>query len=150
MHGTMRYDIVPPPPTRRRTTTHRKHQPRTSDHDLRGHWIGIAIFGLLWVAIGCVVGHMQRVGDGTRTIGPHWDPASNIPFREFVREVRDWINVATGTTTPSQQAAALQRGLGRPARTMAVRVSSGIINFGVNIGGRHTDGVIYIMLRLST
>eukprot|EP00959_Pyramimonas_sp_CCMP1952_P134333 2810256-Pyramimonas_sp.AAC.1 len=39
MHGNMRYDTAPPPPPRRLTTTHRKPQPTTSDHDLRGHWI---------------------------------------------------------------------------------------------------------------
>eukprot|EP00959_Pyramimonas_sp_CCMP1952_P051402 1074004-Pyramimonas_sp.AAC.1 len=53
MHGNMRCDIVPPPPPRRLTTTYRKPQPTTSDRDLRGHWIGIGIFGLTWVAVGC-------------------------------------------------------------------------------------------------
>eukprot|EP00959_Pyramimonas_sp_CCMP1952_P455921 9472344-Pyramimonas_sp.AAC.1 len=31
-----------------------------------------------------------------------------------------------------------------------MRVPSGIINFGENVGGRHTDGVTYIMFLLST
>eukprot|EP00959_Pyramimonas_sp_CCMP1952_P199124 4165103-Pyramimonas_sp.AAC.1 len=53
MHGSMRYEALPPPPLRRLTTTHRRPQPITSDHHLRGHWIGILIFGLTWVAIGC-------------------------------------------------------------------------------------------------
>eukprot|EP00959_Pyramimonas_sp_CCMP1952_P368234 7713628-Pyramimonas_sp.AAC.1 len=53
MHGNMRYDTVPPPFPRRLTTTYRKPQPTTSDDDLRGYWIGVAIFGLTWVAIGC-------------------------------------------------------------------------------------------------
>eukprot|EP00959_Pyramimonas_sp_CCMP1952_P189180 3957155-Pyramimonas_sp.AAC.1 len=121
MRGNMRYDIVPPPPPRRLTTTHHKPQPTTFDYDLRGHWI---------------VGHM-RGGDDTRTASPHWDPAGQVPFREFVREVHAWINVATGTMMPSQQAAALQRGLGGLARTIAMRVPSAVIIFGVNIGGRH-------------
>eukprot|EP00959_Pyramimonas_sp_CCMP1952_P029375 616508-Pyramimonas_sp.AAC.1 len=53
MRGNMRYDTVPPPPPRRLTTAHRKPQPTTSDYDLRGHWIGVGIFGITCVAIGC-------------------------------------------------------------------------------------------------
>eukprot|EP00959_Pyramimonas_sp_CCMP1952_P466805 9490566-Pyramimonas_sp.AAC.1 len=86
----------------------------------------------------------MRGGDDTRTTGPHWDPAGQVPFREFVREVHAWINVTTGNVAPSQQAAALQRGLGGLARTIAMRVPPAVINFGVNIGCRHTDGVTYI------
>eukprot|EP00959_Pyramimonas_sp_CCMP1952_P121677 2544195-Pyramimonas_sp.AAC.1 len=51
MQGNMRCDIAPPPPSRRLTTKHHKAQPPTSDHDLLGHWMGSAIFGLTWVAI---------------------------------------------------------------------------------------------------
>eukprot|EP00959_Pyramimonas_sp_CCMP1952_P099413 2078370-Pyramimonas_sp.AAC.1 len=79
MHGSMRYDIVPLPPPRRLTTKHHTPQPTTSDHDLRGQWIGVIIFGLIWVAIGCAVEHM-RGGDDTRTTSPHWDPAGQVPF----------------------------------------------------------------------
>eukprot|EP00959_Pyramimonas_sp_CCMP1952_P105062 2196168-Pyramimonas_sp.AAC.1 len=53
MHGNMRYEMLPPPTPRRLTTTQRNSQPTTSDSDLRGHWIGVTIFGLEWVAIGC-------------------------------------------------------------------------------------------------
>eukprot|EP00959_Pyramimonas_sp_CCMP1952_P178592 3732867-Pyramimonas_sp.AAC.1 len=81
----MRYDILPPPAPRRLRTTQRKSQPTTSDYDLRGHWIGAIIFGLAWVAIGRAVGHM-RGGNDARTTGPHWGPAVQVPFREFVRE----------------------------------------------------------------
>eukprot|EP00959_Pyramimonas_sp_CCMP1952_P188989 3952741-Pyramimonas_sp.AAC.1 len=52
--------------------------------------------------------------------------------------------------TPSQQAATLQRGLGGFARTIAMRVPPAVINFSVNIGGRHTDGATYTMFLLST
>eukprot|EP00959_Pyramimonas_sp_CCMP1952_P117797 2462715-Pyramimonas_sp.AAC.1 len=81
----MSYDILPPPTPRRLTTKQHKSRSTTSDYDLRGHWIGAIIFGLIWVAIGCAVGHM-RGGDDARTTGPHWDPAGQVPFREFVRE----------------------------------------------------------------
>eukprot|EP00959_Pyramimonas_sp_CCMP1952_P013431 283196-Pyramimonas_sp.AAC.1 len=108
MHGNMRYDVLPSPTPRRLTTTQWKSQPITSDYDLRGHWTGVTIFGPTWVAIGFAVGHM-RGGDDTRTTGPHWDPAGQVPCREFVIEVHAWINVTTGNMTPSQQAAALQR-----------------------------------------
>eukprot|EP00959_Pyramimonas_sp_CCMP1952_P303210 6344629-Pyramimonas_sp.AAC.1 len=91
----------------------------------------------------------MRGGDDTRTTGPHWDPAGQVPFREVVREVHAWTNVTTGNMTPSQQAAA-QRGLGGLARTIAMRVPPVVINFGVNIGGRHTDGATYIAFLLNT
>eukprot|EP00959_Pyramimonas_sp_CCMP1952_P293555 6139492-Pyramimonas_sp.AAC.1 len=51
--------------------------------------------------------------------------------------------------TPSQQAAALQRGLGGLARTIAMRAPPTVINLGVNLGGRHTHGVTYTMFLLS-
>eukprot|EP00959_Pyramimonas_sp_CCMP1952_P323881 6778291-Pyramimonas_sp.AAC.1 len=51
--------------------------------------------------------------------------------------------------TPSQQAAALQRGLGGLARTIAMIIPPAVINFGVNIGGRRAIGVTYIMFLLS-
>eukprot|EP00959_Pyramimonas_sp_CCMP1952_P387803 8127268-Pyramimonas_sp.AAC.1 len=37
------------------------------------HWIGIATFGLIWVAIGCALGH-RRGGNDTKTTGPHLGP----------------------------------------------------------------------------
>ena len=52
--------------------------------------------------------------------------------------------------TPSQQAAALQRGLSGLARTLAMRIPSHVINFGVDTQGVHTDPVTYIMFMLST
>eukprot|EP00959_Pyramimonas_sp_CCMP1952_P268256 5609089-Pyramimonas_sp.AAC.1 len=82
----------------------------------------------------------MRGGGDARTTGPHWGPAGQVQFREFVREVHAWINATTGNMTPSQQAAVLQRGLGGLARTIAMRAPPAVINFGVNIGGRHTDG----------
>eukprot|EP00959_Pyramimonas_sp_CCMP1952_P093564 1958022-Pyramimonas_sp.AAC.1 len=64
-------------------------------------------------------------------------------FRDFAREVHAWINVTAGTTTPSQQAAALHHGLGGLAWTIAMRDPSARINFGVVICGRHADGATY-------
>eukprot|EP00959_Pyramimonas_sp_CCMP1952_P057509 1200650-Pyramimonas_sp.AAC.1 len=64
----------------------------------------------------------MRDGDDTRITGPHWDPSGQVLSREFVPEAHAWINVTTGNMTPSQQAAALQRGLGGLARIIAVRV----------------------------
>eukprot|EP00959_Pyramimonas_sp_CCMP1952_P248573 5195886-Pyramimonas_sp.AAC.1 len=51
--------------------------------------------------------------------------------------------------TPSQQAAALQRGLGGLARTIALRLPPALITFGVHISGRHTDGATCVMFFLS-
>eukprot|EP00959_Pyramimonas_sp_CCMP1952_P235802 4927676-Pyramimonas_sp.AAC.1 len=84
MHGSARYDAAPPPPPRRLTTAHRKPQPTTSDYDLRGHWIGVTTFGLTWLAIGRVVGHV-RGGNESSTTGPHWNPAGQVAFRECPR-----------------------------------------------------------------
>eukprot|EP00959_Pyramimonas_sp_CCMP1952_P071873 1501249-Pyramimonas_sp.AAC.1 len=50
--GNVRCDIAPPPPPRRLTARHRASQPPTPHRDLRGHWIGITMFGLMRVAIG--------------------------------------------------------------------------------------------------
>ena len=86
---------------------------------------------------------MRRGMGDTRTTGPYCDPAGNVSFREFVREVHAWINVISGTMTPPQQAAALQRGLGGLARTIAMVVPSAIINLGVNMQGQRTDAVTY-------
>jgi len=93
---------------------------------------------------------MQRGMDDNRTRGSHWDPAGQVPFREFVREVHSWLNVTSGTMTPPQQGAALQRGLGGLARILAMRVPSQIINYGVMLHGQRTDAVTYIMFLLST
>ena len=71
--------------------------------------------------------------DGT-TRGPYWDPADNVTFRDYVREVRSWLNVTGRRVTPSQQAAAMQRGLGVFARTIAMRMPSHVVNF----WGRYT------------
>eukprot|EP00959_Pyramimonas_sp_CCMP1952_P444018 9296023-Pyramimonas_sp.AAC.1 len=76
--------------------------------------------------------------------GAVWDPAGNAPFRDFVREVHAWLNVASGSMTTPQQAAALQRGRGGMVRTRAMRVPPTIINYGVTVLGRHTDGITYI------
>ena len=152
-HGTMLNARNRAAPPRRMTATsptasNDATTTASNDATLRNHWIKITIFGILWTALGCLVGHM-RGADDTRTTGPFWDPNGTVPFRDYVREVHAWVNVTTGTMTPSQQAACLQRGLGGLARTIAMRVPSVVINFGVNIGGRHTDAVTYIMFLLS-
>eukprot|EP00959_Pyramimonas_sp_CCMP1952_P355721 7450450-Pyramimonas_sp.AAC.1 len=42
----------------------------------------------------------MRGGDDPRTTGLHWDPAGQVPLREFAREVHAWINVTSGNMTP--------------------------------------------------
>eukprot|EP00959_Pyramimonas_sp_CCMP1952_P049799 1040723-Pyramimonas_sp.AAC.1 len=81
----------------------------------------------------------MRGGDDARTTGLHWGPAGQVLFREFVRDVHAWINLA-----PSQQTAALQRGLGGLARTIAMGPPPAVINFGVHVGGRRANGSTYI------
>eukprot|EP00959_Pyramimonas_sp_CCMP1952_P216063 4519274-Pyramimonas_sp.AAC.1 len=60
MHGNIGYDILPPPTPCRLTTTKHKSPPTTPDYDLRGRWIGVIIFGLIWVAFGRAAGHAGR------------------------------------------------------------------------------------------
>ena len=100
-HGNMHNARTRAAPPRKLTATPAKapHQ-KITEADLRGHWINVTIFGILWVSLGCLIGHMQRGADDTRTTGPHWDPAGNTPFREYVREVHAWDNVTTGAMTP--------------------------------------------------
>ena len=97
------------------------------------------------MVLGFAIGYMQRTHGDTRTQGPHWDPAGNVPFRSLVREVHAWINVTSGNITPPQQAAALQRGLGGLAREIAMRVPATVTAYGVDVNGQHTDAVTYIM-----
>ena len=85
--------------------------------------IGSLVFAILCGATGMIVGCMHRgdAVDGT-TRGPFWDPAGSVPFREYVYEVNAWLNVTSPRMTPQAQAAAMQRGLGGLARTLAMRV----------------------------
>ena len=53
------------------------------------HHFGLVIFAIIWCALGAAIGHMRRSdggNDGT-THGPYWDPAGNVPFREYVYEI---------------------------------------------------------------
>ncbi|MCP4469064.1 MAG: hypothetical protein GY813_20255, partial [Halieaceae bacterium] len=115
------------------------------------HSLGLVIFAIIWFALGAAVGHMRRGDNSTdgQTHGPYWDPQGNVPFREYVYEVNAWLNVTSGRMTPQAQAAAIQRGLGGLARTLAMRVPPDIINYGADIDGVHTDPVTYIMFLLS-
>eukprot|EP00959_Pyramimonas_sp_CCMP1952_P139211 2913923-Pyramimonas_sp.AAC.2 len=75
------------------------------------HYPKVAIFGMIWACLGFTVACMRGGGpDETRTRGPVWGPAGNAPFRPFVHEVHAWLNIASGSMIPLQQA--LQRGLG--------------------------------------
>ena len=118
--------------------------------------IGWIMWAILFIAVGTAIGYMMgNMGAGRNndeaslTRGPYWDPSGNVLFRSWVREVHAWLNVTSGRATPQQQAAALQRGLGGLARTLAMRVPSNIINFGVEIDGVRTDPVTYLMFYLS-
>eukprot|EP00959_Pyramimonas_sp_CCMP1952_P256075 5348618-Pyramimonas_sp.AAC.1 len=84
----------------------------------------------------------MRRGDHStdgQTHGPYWDPRGNVPFREYVYEANAWLNVTSGRMTPHAQAAAIQRGLGGLARTLAKGVPPDIMNYGADIDGVHTD-----------
>ena len=85
------------------------------------------------VAIGALIGCMMRDPPDGAIRGPFWDPAGQVPFRTWVREVHSWLNVTSGRCTSQQQAAALQRGLEGLARVLAMRIPSNNKNFGAEI-----------------
>ena len=45
---------------------------------------------------------------GSITNGPGWDPAGNVSYRNWMREVVAWLNLTSARLTPTAQAAALQ------------------------------------------
>lgn len=62
---------------------------------------------LITVAVMSAVSYVM----GDVPSGPPWDPAGNVPFRTWVRELHAWLNVTGSRLQPSQQAAAIQLGL---------------------------------------
>ena len=100
----------------------------------------------LWTTTAlCILGHMMGYG---AVQGPHWDPAGNVPFRTWVREVQAWLNVTSSRMQPSQQVAALQLGLRGVAREFALTIPPAAINFGATIQGVPTDPVTYLLYTL--
>ena len=53
---------------------------------------------------------------------PPWGPESDVPFRIWVRELYPWLNLIAGRYTPSNQAAAIQRGVTGAACQLLIRV----------------------------
>ena len=88
---------------------------------------------------------MMSGGFGDMAQGPTWDPAGNVPFRTWVREVSSWLNVTSTRLNPTAQAAALQRGLRGIARGFAMSIPPAAISFGANINGVMTDPVTYLL-----
>eukprot|EP00959_Pyramimonas_sp_CCMP1952_P128250 2681746-Pyramimonas_sp.AAC.1 len=66
---------------------------------------------------------MQRGDDDARTTGPRWDPAGNVLFPRVRSRGTCMDQRGHRHYDPSQQAAALQRGLGGFARIITVRPS---------------------------
>ena len=86
---------------------------------------------------------------GDYTQGPAWDPAGQVSFRAWLRELGAWLNV-TGTRLNSRaQAAAIQRGLQGLARDFALSLPSAAISFGGSINEVMTDPVTYLIYTLS-
>ena len=81
--------------------------------------------------------------------GPPWDPAGNVPFRTWVREVQAWLNVTSARLQPSQQAVAIQLGLRGVARDYALTIPPAAVNFGAVMEGTPTDPVTYLLYLLA-
>eukprot|EP00959_Pyramimonas_sp_CCMP1952_P210583 4406707-Pyramimonas_sp.AAC.1 len=75
------------------------------------------------------------------------DEIRNVRFRDFVRKVHAWLNVASASRIPPQQAAALQRGPGGFARKQAIIHHHQLWCYAT---WKLTDGVACIIHLLST
>ena len=104
----------------------------------------------MWVgAIFIMVMHMMHgPNGGSTTQGPPWDPAGNVPFRVWVRELQPWLNVTQGRLNPTAQAAAIQLGLRGLARLFALQLPPTAITFGAQISGVMADPVTYLLWTL--
>ena len=146
------YDVniwPPPQPTRLRYANITKYFSSGKwQYGLSGHGnmhpfaIALLLFGVAALSWIC---HM--LGSGAVT-GPPWDPAGNVPFRTWTREVQAWLNVTSSRLQPSRQAAAIQLGLRGVAREFALTIPPAAINFGAVIAGTPTDPVTYLLYTL--
>ena len=91
----------------------------------------------------------QMQGHGTIMTGPSWDPAGNVPFRTWIRELEAWLNVTSTRLSPSQQAAAIQLGLRGVAREFTLTIPPAAIHHGAMIEGTPTDPVTYLLYTLA-
>ncbi len=117
--------------------------------DVRLPFVAALLMGIL---LGSIIAHMFSGGGGgnyTAVQGPPWNPANNIPFRTWVREVQAWLNVTSPRLAPSQQAAALQLGLQGTARDVALSIPPPVIQHGAQIQGVPTDPVTYLIYTLA-
>eukprot|EP00973_Karenia_brevis_P071605 9948935-Karenia_brevis.AAC.1 len=87
---------------------------------------------------------------GNTTVGPYWNPDSGVPFRTWMRELGAWLNIHSGTMTPTAQAAAIQMGLGGLAREFAMNMPAPAITFGAQINGVHIDPVTHLVYSLAS
>ena len=102
---------------------------------------------LAWAVIVFIMVMHMYPGQNNQN-GPPWDPAGNIPFRDWMREVGAWLNVTSARLSPTAQAAAIQLGLRGTARTFAMAIPPEAITFGASINGVRTDPVTYLIYTL--
>ena len=76
---------------------------------------------------------------------PPWGPEGNKPFRIWVRELYPWLNLTAGRYSPSNQAAAIQRGVTGAAYRLLIRVPPQYIQNGAVINGVQTDPITYLL-----
>ena len=104
------------------------------------------MLAILSLTLTGIVGHMYATAGSHN--GPHWDPAGNVQFRTWIREVQAWLNVTSNRMGASQQAAAIQLGLRGVAREFALTIPPAAISFGAAIEGVATDPVTYLLYTL--
>ena len=75
------------PPRKLTATPAKAPHHNITEADLRGHLIKVTIVGIIWVALGCLIGHMQRGADDARTTGPPTgiQPVTHLSANTFVR-----------------------------------------------------------------
>ena len=76
---------------------------------------------------------------------PTWDPAGQVPFKDWLLELQAWLNLTTGRMTMSAQASAIQLAMRGLARKFALSIPPAAITYGAVINGVNTDPVAYLL-----
>ena len=90
----------------------------------------------------------DRAWNGTPMQGPTYHPRSQ-PFERYSKDVYLWLCLTEGKMKPSQQCAALIRGLRGEARTLADTLPQHAITYGSRLNGVDCDPVTVLMYYLA-
>ena len=83
--------------------------------------------------------------DSSLNSPPPWDPAGNVPFREWLLELQAWLNLSNGRMHASAQESAIQLAMRGIARRFALSIPVAAITYGAAINGVPTGPVTYVL-----